>query len=218
VSKRARTERQRATSRKNGKRSRGPRTAAGKRAVRLNRLRHGLRARQLVLPNESMNELEQVRSAFWTAFNPVGAIEETWADRAVAALWRLRRLEVVETGLLSNHMNGMREQRLKVPLFNFNVDSYVPAEVSREHALLVAEQTTDQAMLARAFAAEAPTFLILSRYETTLMRALVLAVSQLEARQAARLLSGQGDATKVSVSSNKLDLADQTREKELGGS
>jgi hypothetical protein len=160
--KQKRSEHQQEASRQNGRRSRGPRTEIGKRAVRLNGLRHGLRATALVLPNESTDELQQVRSAFWSTYNPVGAIEEAWADRAVAALWRLRRLETVEVGLLSYHISRMREDQLEVPLLDFTLDSYVPAEVREKHATMVAEQTTDQALLGRAFAAEAPTFLVLS--------------------------------------------------------
>jgi hypothetical protein len=188
------SEHQREASRQNGRRSRGPRTETGKRAVRLNGLRHGLRAMDLLLPNESMDEFQQVRSAFWSTYKPLGAIEEAWADRAVVALWRLRRLEFVEAGLLAYRISGIRQAQLKVPLLDFISDSYVPAEVSDEHAMVIAEQTTDRAILARAFAAEAPTFMILARYETSLVRVLGLAVSQLDARRAARSLPGQSDA------------------------
>ena len=46
--------------RRNARKSTGPKTPEGKAAVRMNSLRHGLRARTVVLPGESREEFNQL--------------------------------------------------------------------------------------------------------------------------------------------------------------
>jgi hypothetical protein len=51
-----RSELQRAQSKKNGAKSRGPKTIAGREKSKMNATKHGLRARTLVLPGESAED------------------------------------------------------------------------------------------------------------------------------------------------------------------
>jgi hypothetical protein len=189
-----RSEHQRSASRRNGSRSRGPRTQKGKRDVRLNGLKHGLQASDLILPGESMEDFERLRSGVWSTYEPAGAYEESLASRVVASLWRLQRLEHVECGLFRYRMSQMRQEQLERPLLDFNFDSYVPPEAEQEHAVVVTEQTNDLTLLGRAFATDAGTYLVLARYETTLGRTLMFALVQLENWRAARMPKSTGTA------------------------
>ena len=76
----------------NARRSTGPRTTQGKGIVRLNALRHGLLARDVVLPGEDADAFEDLWNQVRANFSPVGPIEEFLADRVANAMWRLQRL------------------------------------------------------------------------------------------------------------------------------
>jgi hypothetical protein len=92
------SERQRLANRRNALKSTGPRTVAGKALVRLNAVRHGLRAATVVVPGlEAPAEWERFRADAVASLSPVGALEETLAERAAALLWRLRRVERFES-------------------------------------------------------------------------------------------------------------------------
>src|SRR5262245_30249554 len=91
------TKRQRRANQQNAKRSTGPRTGAGKAIVRLNAVRHGLRAAAVVVPGfESPAEWEAFRAGVVTSLKPEGALAEALADRAAGLLWRLKRVERAE--------------------------------------------------------------------------------------------------------------------------
>ncbi len=64
-----RTERQRLASIANGSRSRGPRPENRER-VKLNALKHGLRAEQAVLPGEDPAEFQAIRDAYYDEWDP----------------------------------------------------------------------------------------------------------------------------------------------------
>ena len=54
------SEKQQEANRQNAQQSTGPKTPEGKAAVRLNALTYGLRARNLILPNEDSEEYKQL--------------------------------------------------------------------------------------------------------------------------------------------------------------
>lgn len=74
-------------SRRNGARSKGPKTAEGKARVRLNALKHGLTAKTVVLPNESVEQLEHRIEAWKAEFLPRSEVEDYLVERAVHASW-----------------------------------------------------------------------------------------------------------------------------------
>ncbi len=80
-------------SRRNGARSKGPKTAEGKARVRLNALKHGLTAKTVVLPNESVEQLEHRIEAWKAEFLPRSEVEDYLVERAVHASWALDRAE-----------------------------------------------------------------------------------------------------------------------------
>ena len=89
------------TARANGAKSKGPTTAAGKEASSRNALRHGLTSYHTVtLQYESAEKFQEMRAEFHAIYKPLNAAEEDLVDQMLAARWRIRRLWVIETGLL----------------------------------------------------------------------------------------------------------------------
>jgi hypothetical protein len=87
-------------SRKNGAKSRGPRTPEGKARSAQNALKHGLRAdRHVVLPKEDAAEFADLEAAMVEDLAPVGALQIVLARRVVVAAWRLARADRIEAEL-----------------------------------------------------------------------------------------------------------------------
>jgi hypothetical protein len=87
-------------SRKNGAKSRGPKTQEGKARAARNALRHGLRAQKyLVLPEEDAAEFAALEAALLAELAPVGALQTVLARRVAVAAWRLARADRLEVEL-----------------------------------------------------------------------------------------------------------------------
>jgi len=93
-------------SRKNGAKSRGPKTAGGKARSAKNALKHGFRAQKyVVLPDEDAAEFAVHQTALMDELAPDGALQTVLAQRIVAATWRLARAERLEVELFAE--NGL---------------------------------------------------------------------------------------------------------------
>ena len=93
-------------SRKNGAKSRGPRTPEGKARSARNALKHGMRAQKyMVLPDEDAAEFGALEAALMDELAPVGVLQSVLAQRIVAAVWRLSRAERLEVELFAE--NGL---------------------------------------------------------------------------------------------------------------
>ena len=77
-----------------------------------NGVRHGLLARDIVLPGEDEGDFERLRCAVHADFSPSGPVEAFLVDRVVNTLWRLRRVEKVETALLYWRVSALRIEQL----------------------------------------------------------------------------------------------------------
>src|SRR5215213_651070 len=84
----------------NALQSTGPRTGEGKAASAQNALTHGLRAAQVLLPEEAPEPLAVLHEHLRCDLQPQGPMEELLFDRIVAGAWRLRRAYLVERGIL----------------------------------------------------------------------------------------------------------------------
>ncbi len=94
-------------SRRNGARSRGPVSRAGKARAAQNARRHGLTSRTVVLATpEERAAHEALARSVTERYRPQGALEEHWVARMIAALWRQTRLEIVESRLLEALIAG----------------------------------------------------------------------------------------------------------------
>jgi hypothetical protein len=80
--------------------ARGPKTEAGRDAVRVNAVRHGILSTSPVVPGlESYEEWEFHREQVLENHKPAGYLEEALAERVAQALWRLQRVVQAERGL-----------------------------------------------------------------------------------------------------------------------
>jgi hypothetical protein len=94
-----------AASRRNGARSRGPKTPEGKTRSAQNALKHGMRAQKcIVLPGERASAFAAFEAALLEELAPDGALQAVLAQRVVAASWRLARAERLEAELFARNM------------------------------------------------------------------------------------------------------------------
>ena len=89
--------------RENAKKSTGPKTAEGKAASKMNAIKHGLLAQDVVLRGESPDEFDALRDDLVDEIRPVGCLEIQLAERAAACFWRLRRAQRIEAGIYAHH-------------------------------------------------------------------------------------------------------------------
>ena len=102
-------------SRRNGAKSRGPKTPEGKARSAQNALKHGLRARKhVVLPDEDGAAFAAHEAALLDELAPQGALQTVLAQRIVAATWRLARAERLEVELFAE--NGLPDGSLGLAL------------------------------------------------------------------------------------------------------
>jgi len=94
-------------SRRNGAKSRGPKTPEGKARSAQNALKHGLCAQKcIVLPGERATAFAALEAALMEELAPEGALQTVLAQRVVAASWRLARAERLEAELFAREMHG----------------------------------------------------------------------------------------------------------------
>ena len=90
-----------AASRKNGAKSRGPKTAEGKARSAQNALKHGMRAQKYVLlPQEDAAAFAALETAILAELAPEGVLQTLLARRVAVAAWRLERADRLEAEVL----------------------------------------------------------------------------------------------------------------------
>jgi hypothetical protein len=95
----------------NAKKSTGPRTGHGRTRASLNRLLHGLRASTPVLPGENPSDLMELTERVAVDVQPQGVVEEFMAERVALGIWRLRRAERAEFGVLAGRLLEVEKER-----------------------------------------------------------------------------------------------------------
>ncbi len=98
-------ERRAATNRANAQHSTGPRTEPGKQRSSLNALRHGLTARTAVLPTEAPDAYQRHTEQFLDEYAPATPTESQLVQELVDTSWRLNRIPLLESELLSQNPN-----------------------------------------------------------------------------------------------------------------
>jgi len=97
-----------AASRRNGAKSRGPKTPEGKERSAQNALEHGLRAETCVVAGaESAEAFAALEAALIDELAPDGALQRVLAERIARAAWRLERAERIEGQLFDHHGEGL---------------------------------------------------------------------------------------------------------------
>ena len=126
------------TSRRNGSKSRGPKTEAGKAISSRNRYTHGMLSRLVVIEGEESARFSTLLNSLRADFKPRNQVEAGLVEDLAICKWRQRRLVAMETACISGEI---RRQ-----------DPTVAAEVPAVRA-------------AMAVAIEAHTLQLINRYE-----------------------------------------------------
>jgi hypothetical protein len=88
-------------SRRNGARSRGPKTPEGKAPAAQNALKHGMRAQKYVLlPQEDATAFAALETTILAELAPIGVLQTLLARRVAVAAWRLERADRMEAEVL----------------------------------------------------------------------------------------------------------------------
>jgi hypothetical protein len=103
-----RSESQARASRRNGAKSRGPKTQEGKARSAMNALKHGLRAEKYVtLVDEEWDDFVKLEAAVTLELAPAGPLQSLLARRLARAAWRLIRADRLETEVFAErHFPG----------------------------------------------------------------------------------------------------------------
>jgi len=88
--------------RRNAQKSTGPKTTEGKAAVSMNSLRHGLRARTVVLPGENPEEFHQLCDDLEVEWHPQSRTEQFYVEQMAVSQWKLTRMEVGESAIFQD--------------------------------------------------------------------------------------------------------------------
>ena len=99
----------------NAKKSTGPRTEEGKARASMNALKHGLLARDAVLPGEDPADFDRQLSALEADIQPANSLEFELVRQIADAQWRMRRLTRLETGFLAAAVDDQRRHPGKTP-------------------------------------------------------------------------------------------------------
>ena len=83
----------------NAQKSTGPRTPAGKEVSRFNALKHGVDARQTVIPGENQADLECLAAEYQDHLCPATAVERYLVDTLILSDWLRRRLQRAQAEL-----------------------------------------------------------------------------------------------------------------------
>jgi len=190
--------------RRNALKSSGPKTPEGKATARLNATTHGLLTQEILLPGEDEEALKELSERLMAELQPVGEMESLLVERIIDAVWRLRRLRRVETGIFAWELYGELAERAEHEAHAYKSDALIEMrdaletitdEQKHQEALSRAEEMkrkqhlTETATLGRTFIRDADTanaFSKLSRYETEIERRFYKAYHELQRRQAAR--------------------------------
>jgi hypothetical protein len=90
------TKEQIAANRRNAKKSTGPTSPAGKAVASMNNLRHGLRARTIILPGETQEEFDEILAGLQQEYQPQSSSEHYFVKEAAVAQWMLGRAAAYE--------------------------------------------------------------------------------------------------------------------------
>lgn len=99
----------------------GPRTPEGKSIASRNALRHGLRSRMQVLPDEDEQVFLEFRERLFAALCPESEVEVFLADRAILVAWRLQRVLRVEVGVFASYYFEEMECRARSDVQQYEV-------------------------------------------------------------------------------------------------
>jgi hypothetical protein len=99
-----------AANRANAQKSTGPRTIEGKQRSAMNRLKHGLSARTIVLNHEDEIGYQEVRGSLYTQYQPATPQECMLVDQLASAWWRTIRARQYETDMMNLQVENVKSR------------------------------------------------------------------------------------------------------------
>jgi hypothetical protein len=126
--------------RRNAQLSTGPRTPEGKAVVSLNSLRHGLRARTVVLPGEDCQEFLRLCDDLEAQWQPATRAELFYLEQMAVSQWKLTRMEVGEADIYREATSA----KTQIPLLDrlWQAQSRMERSYAKAHRELERIQTS----------------------------------------------------------------------------
>jgi len=197
------SEKQIQANKRNAIKSTGPKTTEGKNIARLNAMKHGLLSQELLLPTEDAEDFIKLRESLITDLKPEGELENLLVDQVVSAVWRLRRMQHIETGILNQQYYEIKAKQAKdearslvyepsiFSLLNLTDDTIITNERRHKEALRKEKEAKEMAetelpTLGLAFIKSQDALSKLSRYQVTIEHSLYKALAELERLQSKR--------------------------------
>jgi len=196
------SQRQIEANRANAKHSTGPKSTEGKSVAAKNAIKHGLLAKDAVLPDENYEDYLSLLSGLTEEFQPSGVIETSCVGRIANSLWRLERIGRLEAGLyiLSSCQAAkikIQEQKEHLTTSAFDVMDIGRPIITDEKAYAAADaslleiekaESAPNPSLAEAFsyAGQDDSFLKLARYEKSIEKTLFGTLEELRRIQSLR--------------------------------
>ena len=164
----------------NSRHSTGPTTPEGLAASSKNALKHGLRSRSVLLPEEDPDVFRELIASLHIEHRPVGAHEEYLVRHMAVSQWRMDRLQRIEAGLLASRLQTIREYEADSE--DEDAEAEAPPEPGQEYL-----ETSRQ--LGAAFYDDSrgvDSFSKLCRYEATIRRSFCKVLELLRRAQTRR--------------------------------
>jgi hypothetical protein len=165
--------------RQNSRKSTGPKTAAGKKRVSINAVKHGFFSKWLLVQHpdgkESQDEYDDFFADVRKHFQPIGWLEELWVEKIAVWSWRLRRLIRCESGQIDRALVGHSYELQQSKADDLAAPETAPSSSPEMDAM------TDHLFLPEKEELEK-----LLRYEANINRQLNHAIAEVERLQARR--------------------------------
>ena len=114
------SEKQESANRANAQKSTGPKTDEGKDRSRFNAIKHGIYAREMIIPGERKEDFDALLEGFFCSCQPNDAIEQALVRQMASAEWRLQRLDRAQAGMLTFRNHRAMEQLSGTDLWEYN--------------------------------------------------------------------------------------------------
>src|ERR1019366_46 len=144
----------------------GPTSVTGKATSSMNNLKTGIHAKSLVLPSESLADLEQLTEECYLHYHPANPEQRFYVDDLIRCEWTLRRLDNAETQTWQYQNHDIYRDPEKYPLgksVSCNPNSFSKLQYrldatrrARDRAILAIERLQAKAAAAAAPAPDPP--------------------------------------------------------------
>jgi len=97
----------------NSKKSTGPKSEAGKIRSSLNSIKHGLYGEKIAIIGENIDEINDITERLVKELKPIGINQEIIVSKMVDLAIRLRRIPLLEAGILNQEMQEYEAEKYK---------------------------------------------------------------------------------------------------------